>query len=239
MIYEEMTWREIEEGLRKTKTIIIPVGSIEAHGEHLPVNTDYVQAYEIAKRAAREKGVFVAPPIIFGYCRSTGEHPGTISILPSTLRDLIRDVIRSLYRQGFRKFIVFSSHAGSIHLSAIEEVCEMLLHELRDARIAVVSDFHVIQSEIRDLIEEERNGHAGEIETSRMLYLRPELVRGLGHREFPIETKPILVRNKRKYWPSAIAGDPTRASREKGKKLVEIAVRKLCEIIDAIEEFED
>lgn len=87
MLIEEMTMAEFEEGLKLTRTVYIPFGSIEEHGNHLPLSTDTIQAYEVGKKAALLIPLFVAPPIHYGSCRSTSCHPGTISISTSTLKN--------------------------------------------------------------------------------------------------------------------------------------------------------
>src|SRR5512138_1049429 len=105
MIVEAMTMPEFEAGLQRTRTILIPFGSVEEHGQHLPLSTDTIQAYEAGKRAAQQIPLFVAPPIHYGNCRSTSQHPGTISISTDTLKALMKDIIRSLRSHGFQNMI--------------------------------------------------------------------------------------------------------------------------------------
>src|SRR5512144_1071025 len=106
MIMEEMTMREFEEGLKVTRTIYIPFGSVEEHGSHLPLSTDTIQAYEVGKKAALQIPLFVAPPIHYGNCRSTSRHPGTLSISTTTLKCLLKDIVISLRSHGLKNFIV-------------------------------------------------------------------------------------------------------------------------------------
>jgi creatinine amidohydrolase len=105
MILEEMTTDEVEAALQTCRSVIIPLGVMEAHGPHLPLSTDTIQAYDAAKRAARLTPVFVAPPLPYGYCRSLAGHPGTISISAETVRRFVGDVLRSMAAHGFRNFI--------------------------------------------------------------------------------------------------------------------------------------
>jgi creatinine amidohydrolase len=139
MIMEEMTMSEFEKGLEKTRTVIIPVGTVEEHGPHLPLSTDTIQAMELAKRVAQRMKVFIAPPLHYGFCRSTQCHPGTVSVSAGALREMIRDIVKSLHLQGLRSFLILSGHAGSIHIAALNEVGEELLEELREISIAVLS----------------------------------------------------------------------------------------------------
>ena len=79
-IMENMTWNEVERKLKETRTGIIPFGSTEEHGYHLPLSTDYLVAYEIAKRIADETPALVTPPVCYGVCRRGETFPGTTTI---------------------------------------------------------------------------------------------------------------------------------------------------------------
>ena len=87
----------------------------------------------------------------------------------------------------------------------------------------------------RDIIETEDDSHAGEVETSRLQFLSPGLVRGSAAEEYPAFPPHLLVRDKRRYWPGGVWGDPGRASAEKGGRLVELAVRNVLEILAKLE----
>lgn len=239
MIIETMTMVEFEDGLKRTKTVLVPFGSVEEHGSHLPLSTDTIQAYEVGKKAALQIPLFVAPPIHYGSCRSTSCHPGTISITTATLKSLMKDIVRSLYAQGMRNFIILTGHAGGSHRMALQDAGEELLPEIADIRIAVVTEYELASREGKGLIETEGDAHAGEIETSRILHTHPHLVKGEGEREFPFFPTGILVRNKRKYWPNGVWGDPTKATSEKGKRLEDLVVKKIVELVVAIEQFQE
>jgi len=239
MIIETMTMVEFEEGLKCTQTVFIPFGSVEEHGSHLPLSTDTIQAYEVGKKAAQQIPLFVAPPIHYGSCRSTSCHPGTISITTATLKALMKDIVRSLYAQGMRNIIVLTGHAGGSHRMALQDAGEELLPEIPDIRIAVVTEYELASREGKGIIETEGDAHAGEIETSRIMHTHPQLVKGAGEREFPSFPTGILVRNKRKYWPNGVWGDPTRATAEKGECLEELVVKKIVKLVTAIEQFQE
>ncbi|GLI38909.1 creatininase family protein [Geobacter hydrogenophilus] len=239
MIIETMTMIEFEEGLTRTRTVFVPFGSVEEHGSHLPLSTDTIQAYEVGKKAALQIPLFVAPPIHYGSCRSTSCHPGTISITTATLKSLMKDIVRSLYAQGMRNFIILTGHAGGSHRMALQDAGEELLPEIPDIRIAVVTEYELASREGKGIIETEGDAHAGEIETSRILHTHPHLVKGAGEREFPSFPMGILVRNKRKYWPNGVWGDPTKATAEKGKRLEELVAKKIVELVAALEQFQE
>lgn len=230
-----MTMPEFEAGLAVSRTALIPFGSVEEHGPHLPLSTDTLEAYEVAKKAALVTSLFVAPPVHYGNCRSTACHPGTISISTTTLKMLFKDIVRSLYSHGLRNFIALTGHAGGAHCIALQEAGEELLCEFADCNVAVVTEFLLARDEGRGLIETPGDAHAGEIETSRILHSHPHLVKGTAECEYPAFPKGILVRDKRKYWPGGVWGDPARATREKGAQLEKLVVKKLVELVRVME----
>lgn len=239
MILEEMTMGEFESGLKITRTVLVPFGSVEEHGYHLPLSTDTIQAYEVAKSAAKIIPLFVAPPIHYGCCRSTSCHPGTISITTHTLQNILKDIVRSLYSHGLTNFIILTGHAGGTHKMALINAGEELVAELFDIKLAVLTEYDLAYTEGKNIIETVGDAHAGEIETSRILYLYPDLVKGTGQREFPNFPPGIIVRNKRKFWANGVWGDPTKATPEKGRRINELVVRKLIEFIASFNNFSE
>ncbi len=167
------------------RTIIIPCGSLEEHGPHLPLGTDTFHALELARRVAQCRQVFVAPPLFYGICRSTRDHPGTISISGDTLRALILDLGREFHRQGLRNLIYLS-------------------------------------------------GHAGEVETALMLAAYPHLVSGRPPAEWPNFPKYLLVRDKNRYWPGGVWGDPQAATPEQGETILQAETQRLSAVIDLL-----
>ncbi len=235
MILENITMTEFKKHLKKTKTIIFPFGTVEEHGKHLPLNTDTLIVNEALKRVVKKRKVFLAPPIYYGVCTSTGQHPGTISITPETLRRLTSDIVKDSYRKGLRNFLLITGHGGSLHASALKEAAEGLIDELSGIRIAALSPYDVLLKELSELTETPNDSHAGELETSLLLYLAPELVKGSSKEEYPKLPKPFIVKNKLKYWPGGVWGNPGKATREKGKKATILIVNKIIEIVDIIE----
>lgn len=236
--WENLTMPGFEELLAQTRTVILPVGVVEEHGPHLPLGTDAFHAVEVARRVAEARPVVVAPPVFYGVCRSTREHPGTVSISGDTLRALLVDLGREFYRQGLRNLVLVSGHAGGTHMAALVEAGETLLAELPEARVAVVNLLEMLREVLGatpDLVRTTGDGHAGEIETALMLAAYPHLVRGTAPAEWPTFPKYILVRDKRRYWPGGVWGDPGAASADQGEKILEAEVRRLAQLIDALE----
>ena len=235
MIVEELTMIEFEAGLDQSRTVLLPFGSVEEHGPHLPLSTDTIEAYEVCKKAAQRLPLFVAPPIHYGNCRSTACHPGTISISTGTLKALFIDIVTSLRSHGLRCFVALTGHAGGAHRMALQDAGEDLIGRFDDIFIAVVTEYDLAQDEGAGLIETVGDSHAGEIETSRILHSHPQLVKGSASREFPSFPPGILVRDKRRYWPGGVWGDPGKATAEKGAKLEELVVGKLIDLVRELE----
>ncbi len=218
-------------GLRKTRTVIIPFGSVEEHGPHLPLGTDTIHVYEVCKEASRQIPIFVAPPLFYGVCRSTRNHPGTVGIRASTLRTVTADLVSDLYRQGLRHFLIISGHASGLQVSCLTEVGEELLQTYPDIRVATLSILDLAMNGWQEVIVTKDDSHAGEVETSVMLHLRPQLVGEARPREWPRFPKHLLVRDKLRYWPGGVWGDASHASERKGKKLFDLSVEALLRLI--------
>lgn len=237
MIIEEITSTEFSLGLAKTQTVLIPVGATEGHGAHLPLGTDSFQAVDVCRRLSESRDLFVAPLLSYGVCRSTQNHPGTITIRTDTLKSLVTDIVSSLYAQGLRNFIILSGHAGGTHNAALIDAGEALLANLPEARIAVATEYDLAYEKGKGLIETMGDSHAGEIETSRMLATRPHLVKGLEKEDKPRFPKHILVRNKLHYWQSGVWGNPEKAAPEKGAAIESCVVEALDQLVAELERF--
>lgn len=239
MIIEDMTMPEFVSGLEKTRTVLVPFGATEEHGPHLPLSTDTLHAVEVGRRLAERRDIFIAPPLPYGVCRSTSQHPGTISLTTATLRALAIDIVTALYRQGLRNFVLLTGHAGGTHTGTLIDAGEELLQRFADLKIAVLTEFMLAAKEGRGLIETADDSHAGEIETSRICHSHPHLVKGAAEREYPTFPVGILVRNKRKFWPGGVWGDPSLASADKGRRLEELVVEALDRFVTRLEQWQE
>jgi creatinine amidohydrolase len=235
VILEEMTMEEFKRGLKKTRTMIVPYGSVEAHGRHLPLNTDTLIIHEVVKRVAEKIPVFIAPPMHYGVCTSTGAHPGSLGIIPETLRRITMDLVRDGSRKGLKNFILISGHGGGLHVAALKEAGEALTGEIKGIKVAALSIYEILGEEVKQLAETEGDSHAGEMETSSVLYLAPGLVKGRSKKGAPKLPKPIIARDKIKFWPGAVWGDPGKATVEKGERLTDIMVDKVAVLVNKIE----
>ena len=176
-IMEFMTVDEVRDGLLETRTVLVPMGVIEQHGYHLPLNTDVCNCYEISKRVSAETGCFAAPPINYSF--SGGELPGTFNIHPATLALYLNDILKSLVVMGFKNIFVTLGHAGTENRVATESAVDMFMRlnpEVKDVCFGGAPIMWFSQK-YRQMAIADKDFHAGWSETSRIMYWFPELVR--------------------------------------------------------------
>ncbi len=230
-LLEEMSWPEIEAGLASSKTVILPVGATEEHGPHLPTITDTLQALEVARSVAARRDVFLAPPIHYGVCRSTRRFPGTITVGHDALRGYARDVLLSFAESGLSRVLILTGHAGGQHMAALEEACQMAVEE-RDLRVSLVSLFDLIDM---SAVQTPHDGHAGEVETSLMIAIRPDLVKGRPSEHFPNRPRFMVMKDVRHLMGNGVMGNPEPATLEKGKQFFDMAVQGVLKALDELE----
>ncbi len=238
--WENMTMPAFEELRQRSQTVILPLGTLEEHGPHLPLGTDAFHALEVARRVALKREVLVAPPLFYGLCRSTREHPGTVSISGDALRAILQDLGREFYRQGLRNLIFISGHAGGTHMCAITEAGEALLEELPQVRVAVVNLLDLLREVLTanpQLVKTKGDSHAGEVETALMLAAYPHLVQGSAPAEWPSFPKYLLVKDKRRHWPGGVWGDPSQATAGQGEDILQAETEKLVQLVDNITKY--
>ena len=114
--YERLTWPEINEAVRQRKVVVLPVGSVEQHGHHLPLDVDVRLAGSVcaAAGAASPEDMLVLPPVSYGYCHHVMDFPGTITVQPTTFVNLLLDITRSVAYHGFKRIVIVNGH-GSNH----------------------------------------------------------------------------------------------------------------------------
>lgn len=230
MKFIEMTSKEVGEKINSQSVAIFPIGAVEEHGPHLPLSTDCLQPEYVADEVAKKLGnTFVLPIQYYGQCSSTRNFPGTVALRFETLAMIVEDVLRELHRTGFRNIVVLSGHAGRLHISAIKLAASKVVEDL-DMKLMVLSDYDIAYS-MKEIEIPPEDGHAGMIETSRVMAIRPDLVKGTAkpcHPQFP----PYRVEpDAEKYFPDGIMGDPQLANEEFGHRANKIIVDELADII--------
>lgn len=250
LLLQEMKWPEVKDYLAKDDRVIIPVGSTEQHGYWLPLGTDTFTAISLAEDASEKTGVMVTPPNWFGWSPHHMALPGSVSIRPEILIELLYDEIESLAKHGFKNFITINGHR-IVNLIWMQIAAERAQRKLGVK--VVIFDPAYMQKEIADKLGFGAIGHAEESEGSEMMYKYSDLVDISKARDYvPGETKLYHIdpRDRRDtlcYVPSTeeatrkIAeisggpiGRPLQASAEKGKKLHEYLVSRLVEVIEQL-----
>jgi len=172
LVLQEMTWPEVKAYLEKCDLVIIPLGSTEQHGPHLPLGTDFYEALGMAKLISARTGVVVAPLVFIGYSAYHSGFPGTLSLKPETLEEVIFESVEWLLKYGFRRFLFFNYHGGNNIIQS--KVIHRINHQTEGIAIAI-GHGGPLQPAGED--DGSMDWHAGVSETSIMLYLQPELVR--------------------------------------------------------------
>jgi len=236
-LMEEMTSKEFEEYRDDRTVLIIPVGALEEHGDHLPLSTDTLQPLQIADETVRtlegKVKVLVAPTIGYGMIQSTLNFPGSVTLTFDTLRSLAYEILKGMADNGLRNMVVLSGHAGRSHMMALRLAAHRLvrMEGYSHLKIMVLSDYDIAYEELGKEFPAD-DGHGGELETARILAIRPDLVKGKGIPTELKQPKYRIVPNPEEYFPTGIWGDPTPATAGKGRRVNERIVEELAKLIE-------
>jgi creatinine amidohydrolase/Fe(II)-dependent formamide hydrolase-like protein len=238
----ELSWPQARARLKDVDVALLPVGAIEQHGPHLPLDTDAFDADYLCRRVAAactDPKPLVFPPIAYGVSYHHEDFAGTLSVSPETLSRLVYEIGISAARHGIQKLVIINGHGGnapSLHLAA--------QRINRDTHIfTCVETGETSDPDIYEFVETPNDVHAGEIETSTNLATRPELV---NMQEAPksiprFSSRYLDFTSKRSVgWyaytsrisSSGVMGDATRGSREKGERIWAIMTRRLVELVE-------
>jgi creatinine amidohydrolase/Fe(II)-dependent formamide hydrolase-like protein len=241
-IMGELTWPTARERLAEVDLALLPVGSIEQHGPHLPLDTDAFDAEYLAHQVAAECSdpkPLVLPLIPYGVSYHHDDFDGTISVSPDTLSRMVYEVGMNLARQGIKKLVIVNGHGGNA--PALKFAAQNIN---RDAHIfTTVETGESSDADVIAISETRGDVHSGEIETSTALATRPHLVRMEEARRFVprFSSHYLDFSSKRSVeWyartarisPSGVMGDPTRASVEKGRRMWAVMINNLVEFVE-------
>ena len=218
---------------------VLPLGSIEYHGEHLPFGTDTLVAESLSEAVSqRVEGMLCLPALPFGMSRHYSSFPLSITLSTETQLHVIKELMESLNQQGIRRLLIINGHDGNI--PAIEAATREYRVDHPEMKIAVLEAWWVTAAELlpKGTFEAWGGlGHAGEGETSMMLKVAPELVnmsRAKGH----IPALPEHVQVKwlfKEITPFGVTGDPTKATSEKGILIWNTLVDYLVNFIEEMD----
>jgi creatinine amidohydrolase len=227
---EEMTSAEFAEAMERDPVVILPIGATEAHGPHLPLGTDSFQPEAMADMVAQRVNGLVAPAIKYGQHSSTRNLPGTIGITSSTLRSIIIDVLESMHRNGIRKILIISGHAGSVHMAMIKDACEDVVRRYQ-MDVVFLTDYDIGKDVQEEIGAGAGDGHGGMMETSRIMAIRPDLVPKCRTKGEFVSAGYAVVSDPERCYPQGFVGDAGKASAQAGKRLNDYIADALTEIV--------
>ena len=231
-----MTWQQARTAIDTARLAILPVGSIEQHGPHLPLDTDAGIAEEFATRIATELGddAVLCPPLRYGLSEHHMAFPGTLTLRTETFLRVQEDVVESLASWGLRRVLVVNGHAGNVDALRLAARAARRDHGVL---IANVMWLYLAADTITEVVESDRYGHACEVETSVAMSLRPESVRhdligdpGMLESFQPLSEPPGAFVDEpiptQEWTTTGVLGDARKATRAAGDAIVDTAVRR-------------
>lgn len=241
--YNRLTWPEMNEAIGMQKVVLLPTGSTEQHGRHLPLDTDafLVESVcmEVGRRAADR--VLVLPTVAYGLNMHHIDFPGTIHIEPETFIAFCLNVTKSVAYHGFQKILLVNGHGSNGPLVDLVARKTVLATQ---SLCAAVNYIGLAMDAFREVQETPVVAHADELETSLYLYLAPERVRldqaaagsDVVGTYLSSDSTPNYPVRFNDYWgrwtQRGVHGDPTVATPEKGRVIFEAAVTRMIEIVD-------
>jgi len=209
--------------LKKKPIVILPMGALEAHGEHLPLWTDAITPYELAKRVASRTNSLVLPPLNYGFCYTLRPWAGTVSVKSQTFASTIRDITRELVRNGFDRILFLNGHGANATIAG------HVLKELADGHkfSACIVSWWTIKELGADA------SHADENEASMVMALtgwKKRLSKQAASHNYFGRVIPMPKDQFTKYGYFGKVGGETK---QKGEKMAKIVVDKLVKLVKA------
>ena len=249
MIYiPEMTWMEIRGILSKVQVAIIPTGSTEQHGPHLPLRSDIAFSLHICKKAAKMVYpiALVTAPVSIGISTHHLKFAGSLTLRPGTFIDTIYDIAWSMKKHGLDKIMIINGHGGN--QAAIKLAARKIYDEL-GLTAASLSYWELLTDQKAEKILEtypprKYPGHACEFETSLSYVIQPQLVRKdkitkSDELVFP-RYEPFFAKIEDEYTTTGVSrGDPRKATKEKGEKLIEAITQEIATFLKRFAEHGD
>jgi len=242
VLLENLTWQEAEKALKPETVVVIPLGAAaKEHGPHLKLKNDWTMAEYYKRRVLKAADVVIAPTVNYHFFPSFLEYPGSTSLRLETARDLIIDICRSLARYGPRRFYVINT--GIPTLRALKPAAEALAGE---GILLHYLDPRIDEQTVKPLLKQEGGRHADENETSKMLYMDPASVdmrkAVKDYRPLPEGSARVMftrdpqaaARGEGIYSPTGTWGDPTLATREKGRIATEATLAAIFKQLETL-----
>lgn len=237
ILWEELSWKDVQQLTKTMNMAIIPVASLEQHGPHLPLHVDTIDCYEVAKRVSAKTGVPVVPPFNYGSSGSHGNFPGTLSLSPETMTRVIVEIGEWLYKAGIRKIMILNGHMwnwGPMYCAR-----DILREKFPDLQIRAQDWWSVTESVSKKLVRDcpATHGwggyiHANEAETACVLAVRSDLVE-MGKAVDEDDRATVFEYRSDRYTKSGVVGRAaTKATAKFGEKIFEEAATELAKLVE-------
>jgi len=244
----EMTRREIEEYFKKGNRVIVPTGSVEQHGLHLPILTDTIIPSEVARRVALEVNALVAPPISYGLSQVHSGFKGSAWLTTKTYISMIQDVCVSLAEGGFKRIILLNGHYDN-ELAMYVALKDVVGTEKipSDTKIMAFSYWNALPPDVgTKYLGFNAGWHSNVGETAAVLAIRPELVDMKNAKaEWPTIAKDSMlvfsvITDAKGAWKKiapevGVWGDPTKATKEVGEEFLQQITKSIVKAVNDIE----
>ncbi|MDF1538145.1 MAG: creatininase family protein [Candidatus Thorarchaeota archaeon] len=233
-LWQELTHIGLLKAIEKTNVAVLPTGALEAHGNHLPLGTDNILPKYLVDAINDRTSALVLPPINYGDSWIFNEFEGTITVEPSALVAFYTNVMKGVFKHSIRYLLVLNGHGGnSGHL----ETAAKDATNKGERIVIIVNWWRDLSESARAIVLETPEGHAAEDETSEVMHVAPYLVDMENATKARVRTKFRVVSGtyRRELIPRATFGDPTRASKEKGKLIMEQACDEIVELVNQLE----
>jgi creatinine amidohydrolase len=240
--YYRLTWEEMNEAIAMQKVVVLPTGSVEQHGPHLPLDVDVFLAESVCLELGRRAPdrVLVLPPVPYGLNQHHIDFPGTIHVEPEVFIAFCLSITKSVAYHGFEKILIVNGHGSNTPL--VDLVARKTVLATRSL-CAAVNYYSLAVEAFNEVKDTPVMAHADEFETSLYLYLAPDRVRMekavadgdvVGRYMTSDSTSPYVRFND--FWGRwtevGVHGDPTAATAEKGKIIWEAVIAALIELVD-------
>lgn len=241
--WEHLTPPDFEKLAREEKVCVLPIGSLERHGEHMPFGTDALVAHEIACRAAQMEPCVVFPPYWFGQVHEAGCFSGTINFPAPLLIQILQTLLDEIARNGFKKILILNGHGGNsdfIRFFMMEQINRKV-----DYTLYCTFAYHGEHSDALDIWEAPGGGHADECETSTAM----AAISGTVKMEYQRFDEPVLPKVELNHlkgvytglkwygmYPENVTGTPSAGSAKKGEIALDAAAKDVAGRIKAIKQ---
>jgi len=233
----DLTRDEFAQAMRAGRWLLLPFGSVEQHGPHLPLGTDFFYGEHVCLAVAEQVNGLVAPGFPYGICRTMRNFPGTVSLSPETFTPMLREVLAEYIRHDARKFALIAGHAEEAQNGAMREAVLPFVNADPTLKALVIGPYDFL-----DPVREEAglvgtDGHAGSIETSELLVIAEDKV----HLDrLPEITRPRLSRfrvmpHPETEFPIGVRGDTSKVSRALGERALSHAISEIVHLLQNLD----